>query len=94
MVGMAAPYFRVAAGQVAVQLSAQLDQPPPNAVTAVVSVEQRIADGVSEVGLTFSLSCSWQAGSCAPLCSKTAGAQGGDARLHIAAYLLDPMLYA
>lgn len=76
MVGMAAPYYRVAAGQATVQLLAQLDQPPLNSVTAVVSVELRTADGVSEVGVIFSLSCSWQAGNCAPLCSQSTGAQG------------------
>lgn len=77
MVGMAAPYYRVAAGQVTVQLSARLDQPPPNAVTAIVSVEQRTTDGVSQVGSVSPRSCGWQAGSLTPGCTYIAGAEGG-----------------
>jgi hypothetical protein len=57
MVGMAAAYSRVAAGQAAAQLQARLDQPPANAVTAIVSVEQRIAAGVAQVGCSNSCGC-------------------------------------
>ena len=69
MVGMAAPYYRVAAGQVTVQLSTRLDQPPPNAVTAIVSVEERTSDNMSQVDSIPSQSCGWQAGSFANVCT-------------------------
>jgi len=49
LVGMAAAYYALPAGQTAVQLTAQLSAPPLLPVSAAVSLEQRTAAGVPQV---------------------------------------------
>lgn len=57
LVGMSAAYYALPDGQTAVELTAELSTAPLGPVSAVMSVEQRAASGVSPVSACASIFC-------------------------------------